>query len=116
MYGEEVCCALYKKENIDMVFYSTKSGIKSEIVIKNPIENPNISFTILDIDGVDTNVFKRTLESVPEISSKCYCMNDENLTSFMEVISSTSQCSGNPLNIGKYALSKHADAYLFRLI
>ena len=46
MYGDEVCCALYEKENIDMVFYSTKSGIKSEIVIKNPIENPNISFTI----------------------------------------------------------------------
>lgn len=83
-----------------------------EEITTEDIVKINLIGTLLDKDGVDTNVFKRTLESVPEISSKCYCMDDENLTSFMEVISSTSQCSGNPLYIGKYALSKHADAYL----
>ena len=83
-----------------------------EEITTEDIVKINLIGTLLDKDGVDTNVFKRTLESVPEISSKCYCMDDKNLTSFMEVISSTSQCSGTPLNIGKYALSKHADAYL----
>lgn len=83
-----------------------------EEITTEDIVKINLIGTLLDKDGVDTNAFKRTLESVPEISSKCYCMDDKNLTSFMEVISSTSQCSGTPLNIGKYALSKHADAYL----
>ena len=68
--------------------------------------------TLLDKDGTKINVFKRTLESVPEIGSECYVMDDENLASFMGVISSTSQNAVDPLNIGTYALSKHANAYL----
>ena len=91
----------------DIIQVEDDEEITTEDIVKI-----NLIGTLLDKDGVDTNVFKRTLESVPEISSKCYYMDDENLTSFMEVISSTSQCSGNPLYIGKYALSKHADAYL----
>ena len=91
----------------DLIQLEDDEEITTEDIVKI-----NLIGTLLDMDGVDTNVFKRTLESVPEISSKCYCMDDKNLTSFMEVISSTSQCSGTPLNIGKYALSKHADAYL----
>lgn len=91
----------------DLIQLEADEEITTEDIVKI-----NLIGTLLDKDGVDTNVFKRTLESVPEISSKCYCMDDKNLTSFMEVISSTSQCSGTPLNIGKYALSKHADAYL----
>lgn len=91
----------------DLIQLEDDGEITTEDIVKI-----NLIGTLLDKDGVDTNVFKRTLESVPEISSKCYCMDDKNLTSFMEVISSTSQCSGTPLNIGKYALSKHADAYL----
>lgn len=91
----------------DLIQLEDDEEITTEDIVKI-----NLIGTLLDKDGVDTNVFKRTLESVPEISSKCYCMDDKNLTSFMEVISSTSQCSGTPLNIGKYALSKHADAYL----
>lgn len=91
----------------DLIQLEDDEEITTEDIVKI-----NLIGTLLDKDGVYTNVFKRTLESVPEISSKCYCMDDKNLTSFMEVISSTSQCSGTPLNIGKYALSKHADAYL----
>ena len=91
----------------DLIQLEDDEEITTEDIVKI-----NLIGTLLDKDGIDTNVFKRTLESVPEISSKCYCMDDKNLTSFMEVISSTSQCSGTPLNIGKYALSKHADAYL----
>ena len=72
----------------------------------------NMIGTLLDKVGLQKNVFKRTLESVPEISSEVYIMNDENLTAFMNVISTTSAEGSDPLNIGTYALNKHANAYL----
>jgi DNA helicase HerA-like ATPase len=78
----------------------------------NDIVKINMIGTLLDKEGLRDNVFKRTLESVPEISSEVYIMSDENLSAFMNVISSTSADGNNPLNIGTYALNKHADAYL----
>ena len=78
----------------------------------NDIVKINMIGTLLDKEGLRENVFKRTLESVPEISSEVYIMSDENLSAFMNVISSTSADGNDPLNIGTYALNKHADAYL----
>ncbi len=78
----------------------------------NDIVKINMIGTLLDKEGLRDNVFKRTLESVPEISSEVYIMSDENLSAFMNVISSTSADGNDPLNIGTYALNKHADAYL----
>lgn len=78
----------------------------------NDIVKINMIGTLLDKEGLRENVFKRTLESVPEISSEVYIMNDENLSAFMNVISSTSAEGNDPLNIGTYALNKHANAYL----
>ena len=78
----------------------------------NDIVRINMIGTLLDKEGLRENVFKRTLESVPEISSEVFIMSDESLTEFMNVISSTSADGNDPLNIGKYALNKHADAYL----
>ena len=78
----------------------------------NDIVKINMIGTLLDKEGLRENVFKRTLESVPEISSEVYIMSDENLSAFMNVISSTSADGNEPLNIGTYALNKHADAYL----
>ena len=82
------------------------------VASSNDIVKINMIGTLLDKDGLQENVFKRTLESVPEISSEVYIMNDENLSAFMSVISSTSTDGNNPLNIGTYALNKHANAYL----
>ena len=78
----------------------------------NDIVKINMIGTLLDKEGLRENVFKRTLESVPEISSEVYIMSDENLSAFMNVISSISADGNDPLNIGTYALNKHADAYL----
>ena len=78
----------------------------------NDIVKINMIGTLLDKEGLRGNVFKRTLESVPEISSEVYIMSDKNLSAFMNVISLTSADGNNPLNIGTYALNKHADAYL----
>jgi len=67
--------------------------------------------TLLDRDGVRTNVFRRTLESVPEIDANCFAMEGEHLTSFMRVLSSAA-ADGNALSLGTYTLDENAVAYL----
>lgn len=67
--------------------------------------------TMLDRDGSRENVFRRTLESVPEIDANCFSLEGENLTSFMRTLSSVS-ADGNALTLGKYTLDEHAVAYL----
>ena len=67
--------------------------------------------TMLDRDGEKENVFRRTLESVPEIDANCFSLEGENLTGFMRTLSSVS-ADGNALTLGKYTLDEHAIAYL----
>ncbi len=67
--------------------------------------------TMLDRDGDKENVFRRTLESVPEIDANCFALDGENRTSFMRTLSSVS-ADGNALTLGKYTLDEHAVAYL----
>lgn len=68
--------------------------------------------TFLDRDGTKRNVFKRTLESVPEIDSDCFLMTDTVLTEFMSVISGADSGIENPLRIGKYTINDGAQAWL----
>lgn len=67
--------------------------------------------TMLDRDGKRENVFRRTLESVPEIDANCFSLEGDNLTNFMRTLSSVS-ADGNSLTLGKYTLDDHAIAYL----
>lgn len=67
--------------------------------------------SLLDTDGLKRNIFRRTLESVPEIDANCFSLEGEYLTSFMRVISQ-SESEGNSLKLGKYTLDDHAVAYL----
>ena len=67
--------------------------------------------TMLDRDGGKENVFRRTLESVPEIDANCFSLDGYNLTDFMRTLSSVS-AAGNALTLGKYTLDEHAVAYL----
>lgn len=67
--------------------------------------------TMVDRDGEKENVFRRTLESVPEIDANCFSLEGENLTGFMRTLSSVS-ADGNALTLGKYTLDDHAVAYL----
>lgn len=68
--------------------------------------------TLIDKLGISENVFKRTLESVPEITAECYVMNNDDLSKFMSVLSTSANSENSTLNIGKYALNKDATAYL----
>ncbi|WAJ71721.1 ATP-binding protein [Catenovulum adriaticum] len=67
--------------------------------------------TMLDRDGEKENVFRRTLESVPEIDANCFSLESENLTGFMRTLSNVA-ADGNSLTLGKYTLDEHAVAYL----
>ncbi|NBA98565.1 ATP-binding protein [Pseudomonas sp. R5(2019)] len=67
--------------------------------------------TFLDRDGAKENVFRRTLESVPEIDANCFSLEGDNLTGFMRTLSNVA-AGGNSLTLGKYTLDEHAVAYL----
>lgn len=67
--------------------------------------------TLLDRFGERENVFRRTLECVPEIDALCFALEGDYLTGFMRVISSV-VAEDNPLILGKYTLDDNAIAYL----
>lgn len=63
--------------------------------------------------GEETDVFKRTLESVPEIASECFLMDEKVLSDFMQTISNKNMKNiKKPLLIGNYTLSEDAEAWL----
>ncbi len=102
-------------------------GMVSKILRKfsdelvEPAEEENVSAdivkatligTLLDREGERRNVFKRTLESVPEIDSQCFLMTNDTLTAFMGVISGADSGMEHPLCIGKYTINNGALAWL----
>jgi hypothetical protein len=95
-----------------------KSSIESFDEDNNPICNidnvvkANLIGTHIDKVGIRNNVFKRTLETVPEIDADCYMLNGERLTNFMKAISQIALDSGNPLTLGYYTLDDNAEAWL----
>ena len=67
--------------------------------------------TLIDKVGEKDNVFRRTLETVPEIDSKCFAVEGEVLTAFMRVIANVA-VNGQKLSLGHYTLDETAEAYL----
>lgn len=67
--------------------------------------------TLLDRVGDDHNVFRRTLETVPEIDANCFSLDGERLTKFMQVISDV-KIDGPKLSLGHFTLDDEAIAYL----
>jgi len=67
--------------------------------------------TFKNKDGSQNNVFRRTLETVPEIDANCFALENEKLTNFMQVISQLSD-GENSLSIGHYTLDDNARAYI----
>ena len=85
---------------------------EDEIVASNDIVKLTLIGTLIDKDGERNNVFKRTLESVPEIDSDCFIMSEDTLTNFMSAISGANSDIENPLCIGHYAINHGASAWL----
>jgi len=67
--------------------------------------------TLVDKVGLKENVFKRTLETVPEIDADCFSMEGQRLADFMQVISQVAG-DGPQLELGRYALDEDARAFL----
>ena len=67
--------------------------------------------TLLDRVSDDQNVFRRTLETVPEIDANCFSLEGEGLTRFMQVISDV-KTDGPKLSLGHFTLDDEAVAYL----
>jgi hypothetical protein len=67
--------------------------------------------TLKDRDGEASNVFLRTLETVPDIDSICFALDGKRLTAFMQVISSVA-LDGPRLSLGRFTLDEDAEAFL----
>jgi hypothetical protein len=67
--------------------------------------------TLIDKVGTKENVFRRTLETVPEIDAKCFAVEGDILTSFMRVVANVAD-EGQKLSLGHYTLDEDAEAYL----
>lgn len=84
----------------------------SDEIEKDDIVKITLIGTLIDKLGTRENIFKRTLESVPEITAECFVMNNDDLSRFMSVLSTSANSENSTLNIGQYALNKDATAYL----
>lgn len=71
----------------------------------------NLIGTLLDRHGLRENVFKRNLDTVPEIEAQCFPIDGENITKFMTTISSQENYK-IPLTVGKYSIDELAQAFL----
>lgn len=78
---------------------------------ENNLVRVSLIGTLIDRLGTASNVFRRTLETVPEIDANCFALEGERLTNFMQVISNVSG-DGPQLELGKYTLDEDATAYL----
>ncbi|KAF0097329.1 MAG: hypothetical protein FD144_5221 [Rhodospirillaceae bacterium] len=67
--------------------------------------------TLIDQVGAKSNVFRRTLETVPEIDANCFALEGDKLTRFMQVISAVSG-DGHRLSLGVYTLDPAAEAFV----
>lgn len=68
--------------------------------------------THIDRRGTSSNLFVRTLETVPEIDAKCFALEGEKLTSFMGIIASIGENEDQRLSLGSYTLDDSAEAFL----
>lgn len=94
--------ASLEEDGLDGIKYAaTKNIIKATLI-----------GTHVDQVGTRKNVFKRTLETVPEIGAECYMLEAQKLTEFMKAISHIASSETNPLSLGQYTLDEKAEAWL----
>lgn len=86
---------------------SEPSGSMSEITMVKI----TLIGTFNDRIGEVKNVFRRTLETVPEIDANCFSLEGDRLTEFMRAISEV-ELDGPKLSLGHFTLDENAVAYL----
>ena len=69
--------------------------------------------THFDKEGENTNIFRRSLSTVPTINAECYLINGDRLKCFMQSISSIAKDPEDiNLQIGNYSIDEDATAWL----
>jgi hypothetical protein len=80
--------------------------------IPETIERNTVRITLIgtffDRVGDNENVFRRTLETVPEIEANCFPIERERLTSFMRSVSYLAGQDTHRLSLGTYTLDENA--------
>ena len=82
-----------------------------EVIVENVVKACLVG-TLLDRYGTKSNVFKRTLETVPSLDADCFLIEGEELSKFMKSLSVSDEKIEKSLNIGEYVLSEDAETYL----
>ena len=85
--------------------------VDGEIMREENIVRIALIGTHIDRKGAEQNVFRRTLETVPEIDANCFAMEGDDLTEFMRIIANVND-DENRLELGTYTLDEKAIAYL----
>lgn len=105
--GEKII-GLISKIMRKMVADKIDESSDPDFIIENLIKI-NLVGTLIAKVGSDKNVFKRALSTVPSINADCFLLQGNDLSTFMNIISSNSE---NPLRIGKYTISEESVANL----
>jgi hypothetical protein len=77
------------------------SDVEDERMVVENIVRVTLIGTLLDAVGTEQNVFRRTLETVPEIDAPCFVLSGDRLTHFMRAISKRIAEGQEPLSLGK---------------
>lgn len=86
---------------------------EGEEIATSDIVKATLIGTYIEKVGEEQDIFKRTLESVPEISSECFILSEKVLSDFMSIISIKNlKDIEHPLLIGNYTLNDDAKAWL----
>ncbi|MFT3991843.1 MAG: ATP-binding protein [Luteolibacter sp.] len=100
----------------------SRTSLGGELAVEEDEETPpptelnlvriSLIGTHLDRRGTTSNLFVRTLETVPEIDAKCFALEGEKLTQFMKIIASIGEDDSQRLSLGTYTLDDAAEAFL----
>lgn len=78
---------------------------------QNTVRITLIGTFIARLGNVD-NIFRRTLETVPEIDARCFPIEGQHLTGFMRATSFLGSEDAQRLSLGNYTLDEDAEAFL----
>ncbi len=92
--------------------FDDEESDKNEVMVSSAdYVKVSIIGTYHSVLGEKHNVFKRGVDTFPQIESKCYCVSGSNLQNFMNILSNDIE-TDKRLKIGSFMMDAHADAVL----